>query len=286
MFGQFAVQTRLHATLFKGIWLCHDLQQDGQLVVVKQVRLDFARQALARQLQLDNPWEESHILDALRELGPHENIVQAQQQFEQEDCWYAVMEYCGGGDLWGTLEREPRNRLPEVQALPLFKQIFQGVRFLHTNGIAHRDLSLENVLLSHNNNGGGAGAFGTPKICDFGLSTDSDQTCRERVGKNYYMAPEVVAGDAYNPRAADMWSLGIILFVMLTGSPLTPLASEKEEAFVALKEFGIERIVETWHMSDLVSRATMDLLVGLLQIDPFARFTAEDVVVHRALMDL
>jgi serine/threonine protein kinase len=188
--------------------------------------------------------------------------------------------------VWGTLEREPRNRLPEVQALPLFKQIFQGVRFLHTNGIAHRDLSLENVLLSHNNNGGGAGAFGTPKICDFGLSTDSDQTCRERVGKNYYMAPEVVAGDAYNPRAADMWSLGIILFVMLTGSPLTPLASEKEEAFVALKEFGIERIVETWHMSDLVSRATMDLLVGLLQIDPFARFTAEDVVVHRALMDL
>ncbi|KAG6612130.1 Serine/threonine protein Kinase [Phytophthora cinnamomi] len=298
--GQFTFHAKLHETLFGDIWLCHDRQNDNRTVAVKQVHLDRVRDAVTRDLQLDSPFAESQTLEVLRMLGPHDNILQVHEQFLHDDSWFAVMEYCEGGDLWQNLQREPHNRLPEQQALALFAQVVHGVRLLHANGVAHRDLSLENVLLGHGRHHDGDGASGdndggdggegddgeivvTPKICDFGLSTKTNRVCRERVGKAYYMAPEVVAGIAYDPRAADVWSLGIMLFVMLTGSPLTPLASPKEKAFVALKDFGVRRILDAWHMGDMVSLVTVHLLVGMLQIDPAVRFTVEDVATHLAL---
>uniref|UniRef100_H3GDM1 Protein kinase domain-containing protein n=1 Tax=Phytophthora ramorum TaxID=164328 RepID=H3GDM1_PHYRM len=281
--SQFVIQAQLHATLFGDIWICRDLQNDNQLVAVKQVRLDLARQALAHGLVLDSPWDERRTLDTLLMLGPHDNVLQTYQHFQQDDSWFVVMEYCEGGDLWQTLERLPHSRLPEIQALPLFSQIVRGVHLLHDNGIAHRDLSLENVLLSRNGGAGGR-PFGTAKICDFGLSTNAARVCHERVGKAYYMAPEVVAGVPYDPLAADVWSLGIILFVMLTGSPLTPLASEEEKEFVALMKFGVGRILESWRMGGLVSLATVHLLVRMLTVNPATRLTVGDVAEHPALM--
>ncbi|GMF22977.1 unnamed protein product [Phytophthora lilii] len=188
-----AVHARLRATLFGDIWLCHDTRDHNRAVAVKEVRLDLARQALARNLQLDDPFTESHTLNMLQMLGPHDNLMQVYQHFEQDDSWFVVMEYCEGGDLWQALQSEPHNRLPEFQALPLFAQIVRGVRLLHANGIAQRDLSLENILIGH----GDDGATNTPEICDFGLSTKADRVCHERVRKAYYMAPEVVSGMKY-----------------------------------------------------------------------------------------
>ncbi|KAG7395687.1 hypothetical protein PHYBOEH_003366 [Phytophthora boehmeriae] len=267
--GQFVIQRQLGVTLFGGVWLCQDVLDDNRPVAIKEVHLGLAHRALTDNLLLDNPWTESHTLTTLTMLRAHDNILQTRQQFQQNDSWFLVMEFCDGGDLWQRLEQAPHHRLPEVQALPLFAQIVNGVRFLHSNGIAHRDVSLENVLLSNE----------TCKICDFGLST-TDAVCRDRVGKNYYMAPEVVAGINYDPRAADIWSLGIVLFVMLTGSPLTPIASVEEKAFKVLAQFGLTVIFEQWGIGDLISPAAVNLLVGMLQIDPAVRSTAEDIMAH------
>ncbi|KAG6612200.1 serine/threonine protein kinase [Phytophthora cinnamomi] len=105
----------------------------------------------------------------------------------------------------------------------LCRQVTLGLHFLHSNGIAHRDVSLENVLLRG----------GVCKLSDFGLATDAERMCAEVVGKANYMAPEVVAGEAYAPVAADMWSLGIVLFIMLTGSPLWYARVPAEQEFTS-----------------------------------------------------
>ncbi|KAG1695368.1 hypothetical protein DVH05_020406 [Phytophthora capsici] len=275
--GRFAVQSRLHAALLGGVWVCRDLQ-DNRLVAVKQMDLNVAQQAVARNLHLDNPWTERRTLDALATLEHYDNIVQVYQQFQQGDSWFVVMEHCDGGDLWQKLERQPHQRFPEAQALQLFAQIANGVQVLHVNAIAHRDLSLENVLLSHNDDGSI-----TPKICDFGLSTKTDHLCSDQVGKAYYMAPEVVAGAEYDAKAIDVWSLGIILFILLTGSPLASIASETEKEFTVLKTFGVQTLLRAWRMDDLVSPLTTDLLTKMLQVIPANRFTVQEVVAHPAL---
>lgn len=267
---QYRIQEKLGNALYGSVWLCENARQANELVAVKQVSLSLARRALTMNRHMDNPWDERRIASSLMRLGRHENILQFKREFVENGSWFMVMEYCDGGDLLDLLQSAPANRFPESVSLRCFRQVAQGVHFLHANGIAHRDLSLENVLI----------ADGVAKICDFGLSTESDRVCKEKVGKAYYMAPEVVAEHEYDPAAADMWSLGVMLFIMITGSPLTPSASVHENAFLALKSFGVAKILEAWGMASDVSPQVVDLLSGLLQINPAKRYSIEDVIFH------
>jgi serine/threonine protein kinase len=267
---QFRIEHKLGDALYGSVWLCENMRERSERVAVKQVSLSIARRALSANHNLDNPWDECRTASSLMRLGGHENILQFQKEFIESGSWFMVMEYCDGGDLLDLLQSAPDSRFSEGVAMHCMRQVVQGVHFLHANGIAHRDLSLENVLLRDD----------ICKICDFGLSTETDRVCKERVGKAYYMAPEVVAEEEYDPAAADMWSLGIMLFIMLTGSPLSPSASVEEKAFRALKTFGVHKILEAWGMASDMSPHAIDLLSGLLQVDPAKRFTIDDVVFH------
>lgn len=153
----------------------------------------------------------------LAATGGHPNVVQLYDHVMEDDTMFLVMEYCAGGDLYSQIQKSTTDCcLNERDVLQIMVQVLRGVHFMHSHGIAHRDLSLENVLL---------GQDGTCKIADFGLSTDATTISRDCVGKDNYMAPEVVAREAYDPSKADVWSLGIMWFMMLTGSPLLPIAS-------------------------------------------------------------
>ncbi|ETM01730.1 serine/threonine protein kinase [Phytophthora nicotianae] len=162
--------------------------------------------------------------------------------------------------------------MEESEALSLMRQVLKGVHYLHsTLGVAHRDLSLENVLLSR----------GVCKITDFGLSTDARKVCEGgQVGKDFYMAPEVVAGERYNPALADVWSLGIMWFIMLTGSPLVSLASPSEKAFTAVERHGVGAVIDVWGHSDRISRDTISVLEKMLQTDPRRRIRLDQVLAH------
>ncbi|GLE04131.1 hypothetical protein PINS_up020922 [Pythium insidiosum] len=170
------------------------------------------------------------------------------------------MEYCALGDLYSLLETQPGCRFEEATALALFRQIVAGVAFLHSVDIAHRDVSLENVLLSSRMEA---------KICDFGLSTSASQWSSEAVGKLYYMAPEVVRGEVYDPVLSDVWALGIVLFVMLTGSPLFRVAEPTDPAWDAMRRVGVAGILRRWQVQ--VSPSTEYLLSRMLQLDPRER---------------
>jgi serine/threonine protein kinase len=119
------------------------------------------------------------------------------------------MEFCSGGELFQYLV--DHGRLRENDCRRLFCAIVSAVSYLHSRGIAHRDLKPENILLSDNL---------VPKIADLGLchlvTTDSLMTTP--CGSPQYAAPEVLSGKGYDGRASDVWSLGVVLFVMATAT--------------------------------------------------------------------
>ncbi|OWZ05383.1 Serine/threonine protein kinase [Phytophthora megakarya] len=267
---RYRLRRPLSRALYGPVGLYEDAQHGGELVAIKQVLLARAVAALRRNPNMDNPWSEHRVISQLMTLPAHTNVVRFHSEFlHAEDRWCVVMEFCPGGDLWDLLERTPSNRLPESEARQLFLQCARGLHFLHSHGIAHRDLSLENVFYFR----------GMCKIGDFGLSTDAPiRGSGEAVGKAYYMAPEVVNQEAYDAFAADMWSLGIMLFIMLTGSPLTSNAARDNKAFGAFCELGVAKVIDSWGFSDRISPETVGLLDKLLSVNPMERPTASELL--------
>ncbi|KAL0584991.1 hypothetical protein ABG067_005128 [Albugo candida] len=270
---RYEIHHTIGEALYGQVWFCLDQSFHNRPVAIKQIDLAQVHQVLLGNKQMDNPFNEGLTIHKLMSGGkPHNHILQFYDAFIVDQSYYVVMEYCEGGDLLDLLQSMPQHRFPEPIAMRYFRQIVHGLRHLHTQNIAHRDISLENILMKRNQ----------CKICDFGLSTPAHRMCSETVGKAYYMAPEVVLGEQYDPAAADVWSLGILLFIMLTGSPLTPSASEEEKAFMAFKKYGVAGIIFSWEMHLLLSDEVVDLLSGLLQLSPLKRLTIEEIILHSA----
>ena len=148
-----------------------------------------------------------------------------------------------------------------------------GLQFIHQQGVAHRDLSLENMLIT---------ADGTLKICDFGLSAfhqPMPDGLTDMVGKLIYMAPEVYVPKhrcCYDGQVSDAWSLGICLFILLAGLPPTERPSNNDPCFKCLKDgpggVGLRQILQAWDMLERFSSVgLMELLTDLLTVDPAER---------------
>lgn len=227
-------------------------------VVVKQIRIHHDK------LSEQEAHQELRVAQTLCRLPAHPNLVYYHAGFAEAGLLWLVMEPYRGGDLYAFLESQPDQRLDENNALEVWQQIVQAVGYLHRHGIAHRDLSLENILVDEE---------GVPKVCDFGLSTfiEKDTLAAGQVGKAYYMAPEVVAGDEYDAVQADVWSLGVILFILLTGSPLVQIATSSDPVLRALQTVGVQGILRHWRMDHHVSLRCMDLLDRMLQVSPSQR---------------
>jgi serine/threonine protein kinase len=145
----------------------------------------------------------------LLEMIQHPHVVQVVDVIFTETLIFVVMEYCSGGELFQYLV--DHGRLREGDCRRLFSAIVSAVAYLHSRGIAHRDLKPENILL-------GDGLV--PKIADLGLChmVAPDALMTTPCGSPQYAAPEVLSGKGYDGRASDVWSLGVVLFVMATAT--------------------------------------------------------------------
>jgi len=141
----------------------------------------------------------------------HPSIIRLLDIFENETDIYLVMEYMKGGDLFDYLQRRDFT-VKESLACNFAHQIATAIFYLHSYGVAHRDLKPENIIVSDDSE--------TPeiKITDFGLSkiVGPKETSKEPFGTLSYAAPEILQGMPYN-KAVDVWSFGIILFLILSG---------------------------------------------------------------------
>ncbi|KAG3006953.1 hypothetical protein JG687_00010138 [Phytophthora cactorum] len=283
---RYRVTRDLSVTLYGCVLACQDTQGEQKLepktalvspVVVKQVSLErmasVMRDFPSDGHMPDNPFVEKEVGEIVRAAGGHPNLVQYKDSFLDQEALYLVMEYCADGDLYDYLSRRKQRTMSCSNALSVLSQVAMGLAFLHKHGIAHRDISLENIMLHR----------GRCKIGDYGLATRARSASGRQVGKKYYMAPEIVVGETYDPKTADVWSLGIVFFIMLTGSPLVSLASMSVKSFRTLQLAGIETVLQAWGIAPTMSDSAVDLLSGMLQIDPKKRLTVAQVLEHDAL---
>ena len=138
----------------------------------------------------------------------HRNIVELFHAIHTPTVTYMVMEFVEGRDLQMFLSE--RDYLKEEQAKAIFQQVFSGLHFLHHRHIAHCDIKLENILMDR---------AGKVKLCDFGMATQlvEGQMLHKIRGSLLYMAPEMLGRKSYDGLAVDMWSLGVVLYVLVTG---------------------------------------------------------------------
>ena len=153
----------------------------------------------------------------------HPNIIKLYDIYEDNKYIYLIMEECNGGEFFDSLAKraKEKNMYTEKECARIFKQILEAVNYLHAHGVCHRDLKPENILFSN------VADDSCLKLIDFGLSKvlDGESNMKKTVGTTFYMAPEVIQGN-YNEKC-DLWSCGIILYIMLCGKP--PFYSQDEE---------------------------------------------------------
>ena len=173
------------------------------------------------------------------------------------------MEYASGGELFDKICRE---QISENEARRIFQQIIFGVEYLHTHQVSHRDLKPENILLDEDNN---------VKLADFGLSN----VMRDGIflysscGSPNYAAPELINGKFYNGSSIDIWSCGVILYTLLTGS--LPF-NEKQTAKLYQKIRECKYV-----LPESISDPAKDLIFRMLQKDPLNRITISEIKQHK-----
>ncbi|DAA22814.1 TPA: serine/threonine-protein kinase MARK2-like [Bos taurus] len=241
---------------------------EGQFAKVKLARHVLTKEVVAIKVIQKTNQSSSGLKEWNQEINSlktvsHANIVKLLEVIDTEEALFIVMEYVSGGDLFTYLEA--KGRLTEGEARGLFRQLVSALQHCHQRGVVHRDLKLGNLLLDANNN---------VKISDFGLSNQwhpgkkLDTFC----GSPAYMAPELFLRMPYTGPEVDVWSLGVILYTMVTGS--LPFRGQD---FWELQQ----RVLRgQYHVPKSLSNEITDLLDRMLTLSPTNRGTLDDVWQH------
>ncbi|XP_068452917.1 NUAK family SNF1-like kinase 1 [Clinocottus analis] len=170
-------------------------------VAIKSIR----KERITDDLDRVHIQREIEITASLR----HPNIVRFHEVFESRDKIVIVMEFASRGELYDYVQE--RRRLPEPEARSIFRQIASAVHYCHKNGVVHRDLKLENILLDQELN---------VKLADFGLSNHFQRgvLLQTFCGSPLYAAPEIVRGLPYKGPEVDCWALGVLLYALVYSS--------------------------------------------------------------------
>ncbi|KAK5584737.1 hypothetical protein RB653_006354 [Dictyostelium firmibasis] len=227
----------------------------GTKVAIKSINTRFIKnKLLMREIEI------------MKKVGDHPNILKLYEVYETTKHLHLVLELVTGGELFDKIVQ--RGEYSEQDASKIVRQIVSAVGHLHANGIAHRDLKPQNLLC--------AGEEGDDiRVADFGLSKifgDGDylETC---CGSPEYVAPEVLECKPYD-KACDLWSVGVITYVLLTGCfPFW----DKNNAVLYEK---IRNVDYGWPEGLEVSNEAKDLVSHLIEKNPEKRFNFKECLVH------
>ncbi|XP_011289379.1 NUAK family SNF1-like kinase 2 isoform X2 [Felis catus] len=229
-------------------------ESSGRLVAIKSIRKDRIKD----EQDLMHIRREIEIMSSLN----HPHIIAIHEVFENSSKIVIVMEYASRGDLYDYISE--RQRLSEQDARHFFRQIVSAVHYCHQNGVVHRDLKLENILLDAN---------GNIKIADFGLSNlyRQGEFLQTFCGSPLYASPEIVNGKPYTGPEVDSWSLGVLLYILVHGT--MPFDGQDHKTLV-------KQISNGSYREPLKPSDACGLIRWLLMVNPTRRATLEDVASH------
>ncbi|KAL6973326.1 Calcium-dependent protein kinase 10 [Sarracenia purpurea var. burkii] len=225
----------------------------------------ISKKKLRTAVDVEDVRREVRIMSSLPD---HPNIVRLKASYEDDESVHLVMELCEGGELFDRIVA--RGHYSERAAAGILRTIAEVVRMCHENGVMHRDLKPENFLFANKKENSPL------KAIDFGLSVffKPGERFSEIVGSPYYMAPEVLKRN-YGPEI-DIWSAGVILYILLCGVP--PFWAENEQGVaLAILRGVMDFDREPWPQ---ISDSAKTLVRKMLDPDPRKRLTAQQVIEH------
>ncbi|OAY39051.1 calcium and calcium/calmodulin-dependent serine/threonine-protein kinase [Manihot esculenta] len=230
-------------------------------------------------------WKQVSISDALltneilvmrkivENVSPHPNVIDLYDVYEDQNGVHLVLELCSGGELFDRIVA--RDRYSEIEAATVVRQIAKGLDALHRANIVHRDLKPENCLFLNEREDS------TLKIMDFGLSSAEEFTdpVVGLFGSIDYVSPEALSQGRISSKS-DMWSLGVIMYILLSGyPPFIGQSNRQKQQMIIAGEFSFYE--KTWKN---ITSSAKQLITDLLQVDPTRRPSALDVLNHPWVM--
>ncbi|XP_051978706.1 serine/threonine-protein kinase BRSK2-like isoform X1 [Xyrauchen texanus] len=200
---------------------------------------------------------------AILKLIEHPHVLKLHDVYENKKYLYLVLEHVSGGELFDYLVK--KGRLTPKEARKFFRQIISALDFCHSHSICHRDLKPENLLLDEKNN---------IRIADFGMASlqVGDSLLETSCGSPHYACPEVIRGEKYDGRKADVWSCGVILFALLVGA--LPFDDDNLRNLLEKVKLGV------FHMPHFIPLDCQNLLRGMIEVDAGKRLTLEVIQKH------
>ena len=206
----------------------------------------------------------------------HPNIIKIIEYYKDEINYYIITEYISGGELYEAISK--CNKFNESKAAYIMRQILSALNYLHSFGIVHRDIKPENMLVEQSSDKD----LINIKLIDFGTCNyvTEKKNLTLKVGSPYYIAPEVLKKN-YNKKC-DIWSAGIILYVMLLGK-LPFHGKNTEDLFNNIKKGEFDQTSEEWNS---ISDNAKDLILKMLEYNPEKRLSAQECLDHNWIKTL
>ena len=226
-------------------------------------KIKVAVKILDKKMVKENETKEiQREINILKKLN-HPNIIKLHKVLLNERYFYLVMDYIDGDDLFHYVTK--KKRLSEIESCKFFHQLISCIEYLNSLNIVHRDIKPENILLDIKKN--------NIKLIDFGLSIISNgHLLKTKCGSPCFVAPEVIQKISYNGLISDIWSIGIVLYFMLTGN--VPFESNN------LNDLYTKIISGIFNIPSFLSENAISILKKLLNVDPKNRITISEIKKH------
>ncbi|CAF1418103.1 unnamed protein product [Adineta ricciae] len=240
----------------EGFDIFHQHKVAIKVVDTQRASKDFQEKFLPRELDI---WPRVN----------HENIIKMHHHFIECGKIFMILEFASQGDLLTYVQRV--GAIPADKRTLWSSQLCSAVRYLHELEVVHRDLKLENLLLDMNDN---------MKLCDFGFSKDvlksNEYLSKTYCGSRAYVSPEILLGLPYDAKKADVWAIGVILYIFVTG--VMPFKEDKNNQLI-LKQH--QKLQLHWPNENDREQSARNLILNIFTYDWQKRPNIQQVSSHR-----